>query len=178
MIECRNAIEEAEGDLDRAQEILRKSGALKVAKKAEREAHEGLVEAYIHSNGKIGVLLELNCETDFVARNQLFKTLAHDIAMHIAAMSPQYISSDEIPEEYLAGEKEIYRAQLANSGKPARIMEQIIEGKLKKYKEEISLLTQPFVKNQDVTVQDYINEYIAKLGENIKVGRFVRYAIA
>jgi len=177
MIECRNALDGSSGDLDLAQDILRKSGALKAAKKSERQAGQGIIEAYIHSNGKIGVLLELNCETDFVARNEEFKTLAHNIAMHVAAMAPRYVSPEDIPEEYLSGEKEIYKEQVGNSGKPQNIIDQIIEGKLNKFKDEICLLTQPFIKNPDIAIKDLIEQCIAKLGENIKVGRFARYQI-
>ncbi len=173
--ECKKALEQSQGDLEKAKEILRKWGMDLAEKKATREAKSGLIESYIHPNKKIGVLVEVRCESDFVARSEEFKKMCHDLALHIAGMSPYYIKPEDIPEEFLIGEREIYKEQFKNSGKPQEIIEQIIEGKLKKYKEEISLLTQPFVKAPDKTVQELINEYIAKLGENITVKRFVRY---
>lgn len=177
MVECRKALEESGGDLAEAAKIIRRKGSDLAGKKAGRETKQGLIEAYIHVNGKIGVLLELSCETDFVVRNEMFKELAHDLAMHIAAMNPQYTSSIDIPQEIIEEEKKIYQEQLESSGKPQNIVDQIIEGKIRKHNEEICLLSQPFVKNQDLSVQDYINEAIAKIGENIKVGRFVRFEI-
>ncbi len=177
MMECKKSLEEAKGDIKKAIEILRTKGELKAAAKAKRSTKEGLIESYIHSNGKIGVLLKICSETDFVAKSKEFKELAHNLAMHIAAMDPQYLSPEDIPKEFLMGERKIYREQFSDSGKPQKIIDQIVEGKIKKYSEEISLLTQPFVKNPDKTVQDIINEYIAKLGENIKVEKFVRYQI-
>jgi elongation factor Ts len=175
--QCKKALEEADGDLERAKEILRKWGEDLAGKKTGRQTDQGIVDAYIHSNKRIGVLIELRCETDFVARNQEFQKLAHDLAMQIAAMRPLYVKPEDIPEELLLREKEIYQAQFAQTGKPEELVGQMVEGKLKKYKEEISLLTQPFVKDQAKTVQDVINEYIARLGENIKVSRFQRFEI-
>lgn len=177
MMECKKALEESKGDEKRALIILRQKGKDIVLKKSEREVKQGIIESYIHSNGKVGVLLELNCETDFVARNEEFKELAHNLAMHIAGMSPQYINPNDIPKEVIQAEHEIFEKQLADSGKPPEIIDQVIEGKIKKYSEEISLLTQPFVKNPDITVKDLIEEKIAKLGENIKIGKFVRYEL-
>jgi len=177
MMECKRALEESGGDEGRALKILREKGKDIAFKKSERETRQGIIESYIHSNGKIGVLLELNCETDFVARNKEFKELAHDLAMHIAGMSPQYLDPKDIPEEVILAERDIYKKQFSNSGKTPEIIDQIIEGKIKKYSEEISLLTQPFVKNPDITVADLIQEKIAKLGENIKIGKFVRYEL-
>jgi elongation factor Ts len=175
--ECQKALKEAGGDIEKAKEILRKWGKDLAGKKSEREVKQGIIESYIHPNKKIGVLLDLRCETDFVARSEDFRNLAHNLTLHIAGMNPFYIKPEDIPEEVVAGEKDIYREQFSKSGKPEKIIDQIVEGKLKNYKEEISLLTQPFVKNPDKTVGDLIQEYIAKLGENIIVKRFVRYEI-
>jgi len=177
VMECRNALEEAKGDLTKALEILKRKGQAIAAKKNERETRAGIIEAYIHTNAKIGVLLDLRCETDFVAKNQLFKELAHELTLQIAAMAPQYISENDIPETVLDEEKAIYREELKNSGKPEKIIEQIIDGKLKKRFSEICFLDQPSIKNQDETVSDLIKNYIAKIGENIKVERFIRFDI-
>jgi len=174
---CKKAIEEAQGDLEKAKELLRKWGEDLASKKSSRETGEGIIDAYIHSNKKIGVLIELRCETDFVARNKEFQKLAHDLAMHIAAMGPKYVGEEDIPEEELNKEREIYKEQFEKTGKPPEIIEKMIEGKLKKYKESISLLSQPFVKDPQKTVDGVIKEYIAKLGENISVKRFVRFEI-
>ena len=175
--ECQKALEEVGGDIDKAKEILRKWGKDLAGKKSEREVKQGIIESYIHPNKKIGVILDLRCETDFVVRGEDFKNLAHDLVLHIAGMNPMYIKPEDIPEEVVAGEKEIYKEQFSKSGKPEKLIDQIIEGKLKNYKEEISLLTQPFVKNPDKTVGDLIQECIAKVGENIIVKKFARYEI-
>jgi len=177
MMECKRALEQSNGDYDKALEFLKLKSKDVALKKSEREAKQGIIEAYIHSNGKIGVLLELNCETDFVARNQEFKELAHDLAMHIAGMDPKYISPEDIPEEVIEAEKIIYEKQFADTDKPKKVIDQIIDGKIKKFSQEICLLTQPFVKNSDITVKELIEEKIAKLGENIKIRRFVRYEL-
>ena len=177
MMECKNALEEAGGDLEKAVEALRKSGAAKAVKKSGREASQGIIESYIHAGGKVGVLLRLHCETDFVAKNEMFRQLAHDIALHIAGMNPMYVSTDDIPQEVRENERRIYKEQFADSGKPAEIVDKIIDGKMQNYAAEIALLEQSFVKNQDKKIKDVINEYIAKLGENIQVGDFVRYEI-
>jgi elongation factor Ts len=146
-------------------------------KKVRESRKSGLIDAYIHANGKVGALVELRCETDFVARNPEFKNLTHDLGMQIAAMHPLFVKSEEVPDEIIHGEREIFTSQVADSGKPANIVNQIVEGKLKKYLGEICLLSQPFIKNQDETVQDQINKLIAKLGENITVGKFSRFEI-
>ena len=177
MMECKKALEEASGNVEKAAEILRITGAAKAVKKAEREASAGVVESYIHAGGKVGVLLELRCETDFVARNEMFKQLAHDLALHIAGMNPLYVSADDIPGEVKENESRIYREQFADSDKSAEIVDKIIEGKIQAYAQEVALLEQPFVKDQDKKVKDVINEYVAKLGENIQVGGFSRYEI-
>lgn len=177
VIQCKKALEETNGDIEKAKEVLRKWGEDLAGKKANRETNQGIIEAYIHSNKKIGVLVDIRCETDFVARSEDFKNLAHNLCLHIAATNPYYIKPEDVPEQELRGEREIYKEQFAGTGKPEEIVEKIIEGKIKKYKEEICLLTQPFVKEPDKTVQDVLNEYIAKLGENIIVKRFVRFEI-
>lgn len=177
MIECRNALDESEGDFEKATEILRKKGSLIAQKKTERTTANGIVSSYIHNDCKTGVLVELNCETDFVAKNEEFKKLGHEICMHIAAMNPQYVRAEDIPKDVIDAEKEIYRKQLEGSGKPEEIIEKIIEGKLNKYSEEHVLLSQPYIRDDSKNIQDLINEFIAKLGENIRVKRFVRYQI-
>lgn len=175
--ECKKALEKTNGDLEKAKEVLRKWGQDLAGKKSSREAKEGIIETYIHSNKKIGVLVEMHCETDFVARSEDFKTLAHDLCLHITASNPFYLKEEDILEEEIRREREIYKEQFSGTGKPEKIVEKMIEGKLKKYKEGICLLTQPFVKSPDKTVQDVLNEYIAKLGENITVKKFVRFEI-
>ncbi len=175
--DCQKALEEANGDIEKAKETLRKWGQSFAEKRLDRETKQGIIESYIHPNKKIGVLLDLRCETDFVARSEEFKNLAHELVLHIAGMNPFYIKPEDIPEEVIAGEKEIYKEQFAKSGKPQNVIDQIIEGKLKNYKDGISLLAQPFVKNPDKIVQDVINEAITKVGENIIVKRFIRYQI-
>ncbi len=177
MMECKKALEQAGGDLEKAKEILRKKGMELAAQKEASGTTEGIIESYIHSNKKIGVLLDIRCETDFVARSQEFKKLAHELALHIAAMAPKFVRPDDIPGEYLDGERKIYREQFLGSGKPEKLIAEIVEGKIKKLKEEISLLNQPFVKDPGKTVKELINEYIAKLGENIVIKKFVRYEI-
>jgi len=177
VIECKKALEEANGDFDLAKEILRKWGKELAGKKSEREAGEGIIESYIHPNKKIGVLIDIRCESDFVAKSEDFKKLAHELCLQIAASNPLFLKEDDIPEEFLDGERKIYREQFKDSGKPENIINQIIEGKLKKYKEEISLLSQPWIKDQDKKIEDVINEYIAKLGENIVIKRFAKYSI-
>ncbi len=176
--DCQSALQESNGDIEKAIEILRKKGAVKAAKKsAERTACQGLIESYIHANGRVGVLLELRCETDFVARNQEFKDLAHDIAMQIAATSPIYIKPENVPTAEIEKEKEIYREQLKNEGKPENVREKIIEGKLNKYLQEVCLLKQPFIKDDKITVEELLTRAIAKIGEKIEVANFTRYQI-
>lgn len=174
LAQCRKALEQSKGDLEAAQEILRKWGEDLAGKVSGRNAGQGIIDAYIHSNKKIGVLLELRCETDFVARNEDFKNLAHDLAMQVAAFNPLYVKDDEIPQDVLEKERNIYREQFAASGKPKEILDKMIEGKLAKFKEGICLLKQPFAKDQNKKVEDIIKETIAKLGENIFVKRFVK----
>ncbi len=175
MLAVKKALDEAGGDAEKAIEILRTSGVVKAAKKAGRETGQGAVGSYIHSNGNVGVLVELQCETDFVARNDTFKKLLADVAMHIAALSPLYISREDVPLEVTTKEKSIYTEEVV--GKPPEIATKIIEGKLNKYFKDNCLLEQDFVKNEQQTVEDVIKEKISLLGENIKVARFCRFAM-
>lgn len=175
VMDCKNALVECNGDLDKATEWLREKGIAKAAKKADRIAAEGLVYSYIHMGGKIGVLLEVNCETDFVARSENFVNLCKDIAMHIAASNPQYLDRTSVPTEALEHEKEILRAQAINEGKPENIIEKMMEGRVKKYYGEVCLLEQPFVKDPSKTITDVVNEAILVIGEKITVRRFTRY---
>ena len=177
MLECKSALEEANGDLELAVEILRKKGVAKAAKKAGRETKEGLIHAYIHAGGRIGVLLELNCETDFVARNELFKELANEIALQIAAMKPQYVKREDVPREVAEKEGEIAREAAIAEGKPPHIAEKIAEGKLEKFYKEVCLYEQPYIKDDKKTIEELVKEYIAKIGENIQVRRFCRYEL-
>lgn len=176
MMEVKKALDEAGGDSVKAVEILRKSGALKAAKKADRATGEGIIGEYIHSNRKVAVLVELLCETDFVARNESFVQLGHDIAMHIAANNPQYVSRTEVPEAIIAKEKEIYQTEVA--GKPAEIVEKILAGKLDKYFSDVCLLEQKFLKDDSVTVEQFLQANIAKIGENIQIKRFHRMTLS
>ena len=177
MMECKKALEESNGDMQAAIDWLRTRGAAKAAKRADKIAAEGLVVSYIHGAGKIGVLLELNCETDFVGKNEDFMKLGNDIAMHIAAMSPKYLSREEVSSEELDREKAVYREQMQNEGKPADIIEKIIEGKVSKFYSEICLLEQPFMKDEDKTIDELLTAKTAEIGEKISVRRFVRYEL-
>lgn len=177
LAECKKALEESNGDIEKAKEILKKKGESVAAKKSEREVNAGLIDAYIHAGGQVGVLIKVLCETDFVARGDLFKELIHELLLQIASMSPTYVSEEDIEEEVIEKEIEIYKEQLVNDNKPDNIKENIIKGKLDKFKKEVCLLSQPWVKDNSMTVQDLINDYIAKLGENIKVKEFVRYEL-
>jgi len=177
VVDCKKALVEAENDVDKAIEILRKKGIAKADSKAGRAAKEGIIEAYIHPGAKLGVLLELNCETDFVAKNDEFHALAHDIAMHIAASDPVSVSRDDVPEEVQEREREIYADQARQSGKPDKVIDKIVEGRMDKYFKENCLLEQPFVKDADKTVADLLKESIAKIGENILVQRFTRFKV-
>ena len=174
VVEAKKVLDEANGDIEKAIRLLRERGQIKAAKKIDREAKDGIVAQYLHSNHKVGAMVKIFCETDFVARNEDFKTLAYDIAMHITAMNPQYIRPEDVPESIVASEREIWVKELSEQKKPQAIMEKILEGKEKKFREEIALLSQPFVKNPDQTVGDIVTEHIAKIGENIQVGEFVR----
>lgn len=175
VMDCKKALIEAGGDMEKAIVILREKGLAKAAKKVGRTTAEGIIDAYIHGEGRIGVLVEVNCETDFVARNEEFRSLVKDIAMQIAASNPKYISRNDVPQEVLEREKEILKAQAINEGKPAHIVDKIVEGRLEKFFEENCLLEQPFIKDPDKKVSELIMEKIALLGENITVTRFVRF---
>jgi elongation factor Ts len=177
MMDCKKALSETDGDLEKAVDLLREKGLAAAAKKAGRVAAEGLVEAYIHGAGRIGVLLEINCETDFVAKTDGFKELARDVAMQIAATNPLYVSREEVPTEQIAHEQEIFRVQALNEGKPEKIVEKMVVGRIEKYYKEVCLLEQPFIKDADKSVKDLITESIAKIGENISVRRFARFQL-
>jgi elongation factor Ts len=175
-MECKSALQESGGDIEAAVTILRKRGLASLAKKASRETKDGLIGAYIH-NGKIGVMLEVNCETDFVARNPDFQALVKDLAMHIAASDPRFIRTEDVTEDVLASEREIYREQARATGKPEHILDKIVEGQMSKYYSVACLLEQPFVKDPALTVREHLASYIQKIGENIQVRRFVRYRL-
>ena len=177
IMECKKALEESKGDLEKAIIILRKRGYDRAKKKMSRETSEGAIGSYIHMNGKIGVLVEVNCESDFVARNQEFQDLIKNIAMHIAATNPKYLSPENIPEQEIEEEKEIIRAQFKDSGKPPEVIEKIVEGKLKKFYREVCLLEQPYIKDQSMTINQLLSYYITKFGENIRIRRFTRYQL-
>ncbi len=177
IVDCKKALQEAGGDIEKAVEILRKKGAAKAAKKAERATAEGIVVSYIHAGGKVGALVELNCETDFVARTEDFKNLGHEIAMQVAAMAPEYVSREEVPAEVVEKEKEVLKEQALAEGKPEHIVEKIVEGRLSKFFSEKCLLEQPWIKDDSKTIKDLLTDYITKLGENIKVKRFCRFEV-
>ncbi len=175
MMDCKKVLTEANGDMEKAIELLREKGLAAAVKKSSRIAAEGVVDSYIHMGGKIGVLLEVNCETDFVAKTDEFKALVKDIAMQIAAANPKYLRKEDVDTAELDKEKEILRVQALNEGKPEKIVDKMVEGRIQKYFKEVCLLEQPFVKDPDKSVQDLVTEKIAKIGENISVRRFVRY---
>jgi elongation factor Ts len=175
--DCRSALVEAEGDIEKAISVLRKKGQAAAAKKAQREASEGLVGSYIHAGGKIGVLVEINCESDFVARTDEFQQLCHDIAMHIAALDPRYVRREEVTPEMLEKEREIYSAQAKATGKPEAVIEKIVNGKMEKFYEENCLYEQHYIKDESVTIGEMITQAVAKLGENMGIRRFVRFKV-
>lgn len=175
--DCKKALVETDGDFEKAVEILRKKGLASAAKRASRDTKEGIIGNYVHFGSKAASLVELNCETDFVARTEQFQQLARDLAMHVVAARPLYISREEVPADAVAREKDIYGEQIANSGKPAQVLEKILEGKLDKWYSEVCLLEQPFVKEPDRKVQDLLTDAVASLGENIRVNRFARLEI-
>ena len=177
VLDCKKALETSDGDIEKAKAYLREKGLAAAAKKAGREVKEGLIEAYVHAGGRVGALIELGCETDFVARTDGFKELAHDLAMQVVASKPLYLTPDDIPPEVLEKEENIYRAQARDLGKPEHVVDRIVQGKLQKYFDEVCLMRQPFIKDNDMTVQDIITQMIAKVGENIVVRRFVRFEL-
>jgi elongation factor Ts len=177
MMDCKSALSEVGGDMEKAIEFLRKKGLATAQKRAGRAMTEGTIQSYIHMNAKLGVLVEVNCETDFVAKNDDFQGFAKNIAMHIAASNPLGIAPEDIPQEVIEKEKEIYRAQALDMGKPENVLDKIVDGKLKKFYQDNCLLNQSYVRNPDITIADLLNELIAKIGENISIKRFVRYQI-
>ncbi len=175
--DAKKALEETDGDIEAAVTVLRKSGAMKAAKKADRTTSEGFIASYIHGDGRIGVLVELNCETDFVARNETFQALAHDLALHVAATNPLYVSRDDVPAAVIEKETELYTEQLQADGKPAEMIEKIVAGKLDKYLAEIVLMEQAFVKDDSKTIADLVQGGVQALGENIQIARIARFVI-
>src|SRR5919109_2044224 len=175
MMDCKRALTEANGDLAKAETILRTKGMASASKKASRVTKEGIVAAYIHLQGKVGVLVEVNCETDFVAKNENFRAFVKDITLHIAAAHPLYVSRQDVPEKLVQAEREIYKAQV--TGKPANVVDKIVDGKLEKFYSTVCLLEQGFIKNPDVTIKDLLSSKIAELGENIVIRRFTRYLV-
>jgi elongation factor Ts len=177
VLDCKVALEENNGDFEKAATYLREKGMAAAAKRASREATEGLIGSYVHAGSKVGALVEVNCETDFVARTDEFQTLAHDLAMQVVAAKPQYLTTEDVPAEELEKEKSIYRAQMQDSGKPEHIIDRVVEGKLAKYYEEVCLMEQPFIKDTALTVKELVQQHNALLGENIVVRRFARFEI-
>lgn len=177
MMDCKKALTETGGDIDKAIEYLRKKGIASAEKKVGREAKQGSVTSYIHAGGKIGVLVEINCETDFVARNENFQGFTRDVAMHIAAANPRYLNRQAVPADVLAKEREIFMEQAKGSGKPENVLPKIVDGKIEKFYAEACLLEQSFIKNPDITIEAYLKETIAKLGENMMISRFVRFEL-
>ena len=177
ILDCKNALESAGGDVNKALDFLREKGLAKAAKRAHRNASEGVVELYNHGNGRVGVMVELNAETDFVGRSEPFRSLAHEIALQIAATSPEYIHENDIPQEVLDKESEIAAAKAREDGKPESILPRIVEGTLEKFKNEVVLMRQPYIRNEDITIQQLINEKVVALGENVVVRRFARWAL-
>jgi len=177
IMDCKKALEECKGDLERATEFLRKKGLAKAEKKAERATMEGIIDFYLHHGDRIGVMLELNCETDFVARTEVFKTLAHDLTMHIAWAKPEFVGPEDVPDSIKENQRNLYRQEVLVEGKPEKVIDQIVEGKLAKYLETICLLSQPWIKNPEQTIGELVAEKIAQTGENIRVRRFIRYEV-
>ncbi len=177
VLEAKKALVATDGDFEAAVDILREKGAARAAKRAERSANEGIIEMYAHPGNRVGVMLELNCETDFVARNDQFKELAHDLALHIAAMSPLYLTTEDVPTEELEREVEVLRSQALAEGKPENIVEKIVSGRINKYYEEVCLMEQGFVKDDSIKIKDMITEAVSSIGENIQLRRFARYEL-
>ena len=177
MMDCKTALVECKGDFNKAGEYLREKGLDKAAKKASRPTKEGIIDSYIHLGSKIGVLVEINCETDFVAKNEVFKDFSHNILLHIAAAAPTYISREDVPQEVIANEKDVYRKQALNQGKPENVVDKIADGKMSKFYQEHCLLDQLYIKNNDISINDLLREKIALIGENIVIKRFVRWVL-
>jgi elongation factor Ts len=177
ILDCRKALEQADGDFDKAVDYLREKGLAKAAKRSDRDASEGVVELYSHGNGRIGVMVEVNCETDFVARSEAFRTFAHEVALQIAAAAPRYLRPEDIPAEVLEHEKEIARARAREEGKPDPVIERIAEGRLEKFKDEMCLLRQPYIRDENVTIEKMLHQNIGSIGENIVIRRFARWEL-
>jgi len=177
IMDCKKALQETNGDMEKAVIYLREQGITAAAKKAGRATQEGTIEAYIHHGGKIGVLIEVNCETDFVAKTDDFKYLCRELAMQVAAANPEYVSREDVPEDRIQSEKEILETQARNEGKPDKVIEKIVTGRMNKFYQEVCLFEQPYIRDTDMTVRDLVNQYIAKLGENIVVRRFCRFQL-
>jgi elongation factor Ts len=177
ILECRKALEEAGGDFDRAMNILRERGLAKAIKRSDREASEGVLELYSHGNGRVGVMVEVNSETDFVSRSEDFRNFAHEIALQIAAAAPSYIREEEIPAEVLEQEREIARKRALEEGKPAAVVEKIVDGRMEKFKEEVCLLRQPYIRDEKITIENLLHQNVAAIGENIVIRRFVRWEV-
>ncbi len=177
MMDCKKALAECDGDMDKALSFLREKGLAQAEKRAGRQTAEGIIDAYIHMGGRIGVLVEVNCETDFVARNDEFKEFAHDVALHVAASNPEYVHPEDVPEDVLAEERRVLEAQAKEEGKPEQIIPKIVEGRMGKFYERVCLLEQPFVKDPDRKVAEVLKEKIALIGENIRISRFVRFEV-
>jgi elongation factor Ts len=177
VVDCKKALQEAKGNMDAAIDYLRKKGLATAAKKAGRIATDGLVSSYIHAGGKMGVLVEINCETDFVAKTEDFQSFVKNIAMHIAAANPQYIRREEVPEEVLEKERDIYRTQALDAGKPQKVIDKIVEGKMERFYSEVCLLEQTYVRDSDLTIKELLDTLIAKIGENITIRRFTRFQL-
>jgi len=177
VLDCRNVLEQADGDFDKAVELIREKGLTKAAKRADREATEGVLELYSHGDGRIGVMVEVNCETDFVARSDAFREFAHEIALQIAALGPRWVGEEDIPEEVLSQEKEATRQHFLEEGKPEEVLDRIVEGRLKKFKDEVCLMRQTYIRDDDLSIQDYLYETVAALGENLVIRRFVRWEV-
>ena len=177
VLDCRKALETANGDFDKAVDYLREKGLAKAAKRADREASEGMLELYSHCNGRVGVMVELNCETDFVARSESFRKFAHELALQIAAASPRYIRKEDVPEVVLEHERQIARARAQEEGKPAQVIDRIVEGRLEKFYDEVCLLRQPYIRDEEVTIEKLLHQNIGAIGENIVIRRFVRWEV-
>ncbi len=177
ILDCRAALEHANGDFDKAVDYLREKGLAMAAKRADREASEGVVELYSHGQGRVGVMVEVNCETDFVARSEAFRTFAHEIALQIAAGAPRYLRPEDIPEEVYEHEREIARARAREEGKPEAVLERIVEGRIEKFKDEVCLLRQPYIRDESITVEKLLHQNIAAIGENIVIRRFARWEL-
>ena len=176
-LDCRKALEEANGDFEKSVDLLRERGLAKAARRSDREASEGVLELYNHGNGRVGVIVEVNCETDFVARAEAFRNFAHEIALQIAASNPRWVVAEDIPEDVLEREKEIARNRAIEEGKPEQILDRIVEGRIKKFKEEFVLMQQPYIRDEDLTIEKFLYETIAAIGENILIRRFVRWEV-